>query len=301
MQGSLNELSYARKVADSISGMLAYWDQEQLCRYANHAYLDWFGKTSADMINKMTLEDLLGPLYQKNLPFIEAAYGGVPQEFERDIPTPQGKIRQSLATYTPDVEDGRVKGIIVQVVDVTYLKDVERRPTLAMEKAESLATHDFLTGLPNRVLLNDRIGNAILVAERKRSRVAVCVMDMDGFKAVNDSFGHLAGDAVLKEVAERFTSALRPYDSMARLGGDEFVIMFPDATGQEDVRCILDRILKATTLPFEIGGGVIRPSFSLGVAFYPEHGKGVEELIRAADMALYASKERGRNCYTFCS
>ena len=213
---------YARKVADTIAGTLAYYDREQVCRYANHAFVDWFGLPASGIIDKISIKELLGTVYEMNLPFLEKAYEGIVQEFERDFVTPSGEHRQSLATYIPDVEDGEVRGIIVQVVDVTQLKNIERELKLAKEKAEALATHDFLTGLPNRVLLKDRIETAVCFARREKSRIAVCMMDMDGFKSVNDTYGHPTGDAVLKEIAARFTASMRDYDSIARFGGDEF-------------------------------------------------------------------------------
>lgn len=114
-------------VANQINAMLAYWDKDLVCRFANDAYLEWFGKTKEEMIDKMTIDKLLGPtLYQKNLPFITEALKGYKQVFEREIPTPDGKgLRQSLATYFPHVADGEVKGFFVHVADVSYIKQLE--------------------------------------------------------------------------------------------------------------------------------------------------------------------------------
>ena len=116
---------FGLKVADHITAMLAYWDKNLICRFANSAYMDWFGKTKEEMIDKITVKELLGPLYEKNLPFITAALKGEIQTFEREIPTPTGGIRHSLANYYPDIVDGEVVGFFVHVADVSPLKLME--------------------------------------------------------------------------------------------------------------------------------------------------------------------------------
>ncbi len=117
--------------------MLAYWDKDLICRYANSAYVDWFGKTKEEMINKMRIDELLGPLYEKNLPYIKAVLQGKKQLFEREIPIPNGSgVRHSLATYTPDINEGEVIGFFVHVADVTYLKELENK--IASTKRETL-------------------------------------------------------------------------------------------------------------------------------------------------------------------
>ena len=147
--------------------------------------------------------------------------------------------------------------------------------------------------------MKDRISNAILVANRKQSQIAVCAVDVDDFKTINDSFGHQAGDDVLKKMTQRLVSELREYDSMARVGGDEFVILLQEVVDRNQVSAILDRILNATTLPLEVGGHAINPTLSIGVALYPEHGKDTVELTHSADKALYHSKTHGKNRYSF--
>src|SRR6185312_919862 len=141
-----------------------------------------------------TLSDLLGPLYPMNLPYIKAAYAGQKQVFEREIPTPDGRLRHSLATYTPHIVDGVVQGIFVHVADVTRMKLLEQELKTAKTKAELLASHDFLTGLPNRVLLRDRITQALALAKRQHEMLAVLTLDIDDFKKVNDTYGHGEGD-----------------------------------------------------------------------------------------------------------
>ena len=155
-------------LVDHLDAMVAYWDINQTCVFANDAYRAWFGKSAGEVVG-LTMQQLLGPLYAKNLPYIRAAYDGHRQVFEREIPTPGGDVRSSLATYTPHRVDGQVLGIFVHVADVTPLKKLERELNAAKDKAEYLATHDFLTGMPNRVLLMDRI--AVHALQRQRGSV----------------------------------------------------------------------------------------------------------------------------------
>lgn len=121
--------SMGLKVADHVTAMLAYWDSNLICRFANAAYREWFGKTREEMINKMTLPQLIGPLYEKNLPYILGALQGKPQQFEREIITPAGDVRHSLANYLPDIVNGEVKGFFVHVADISQLKLLEKELT----------------------------------------------------------------------------------------------------------------------------------------------------------------------------
>ena len=114
-------------VSDHITAMLAYWDKDLVCRFANNAYLEWFGRTKEEMVDKIAMRDLLGPLFEKNLPHIKGALAGEIQIFEREIPLPNGTVKQSLATYTPHIENGMVQGFFVHVADVTNLKEAEKK------------------------------------------------------------------------------------------------------------------------------------------------------------------------------
>ena len=126
MHSTISNLSsYALIISDHVSGMLAYWDSDLLCRFANPAYLDWFGKTREELIDKMTIRELLGPLYELNLEYIQGALSGEIQTFQREIKTPTGEIRYSLANYFPDIVDGEIKGFIAHVVDITPVKKLK--------------------------------------------------------------------------------------------------------------------------------------------------------------------------------
>lgn len=164
---------------------------------------------------------------------------------------------------------------------------------------ERAAYHDALTGLPNRILLNDRLELAIAHAERTGTSFAVCYLDLDGFKPVNDKLGHAAGDLLLQEVARRFKSALRANDTVARLGGDEFVLLFLDLKQPEDCRTMLDRVANEVTQPVAIQGKSVGVTASMGIAFYPQDNEQAEVLLQLADQAMYRAKGSGKSNYKF--
>ena len=170
----------------------------------------------------------------------------------------------------------------------------------ATRQLRHLATHDALTGLPNRVLLDDRIAQALTHAHRERHSFAVMLCDLDRFKLINDSLGHHAGDHLLQEVARRLTNVVRDVDTVARLGADEFIIVLSPLTSRKDAEVVAQRVIEAMQPAVEIAGITIHASPSIGIAFYPDDGSSVETLIAHADAAMFAAKQRGRNsvqCY----
>ena len=284
-------------LVDHLDAMIAYWDRDQRCRFANQAYKAWFGRGRQELLG-MSLSELLGPLYTLNLPHIEAAYRGERQVFERAIPRPDGGgVRHSLATYVPRIVDGRVEGIFVHVADVDMLKRLEHELKVARDEAERLATHDHLTGLPNRRLLEDRMAEAIRRAKRTGEGVFALSVDVDDFKSINDTHGHAAGDALLVEIASRIGSCVREYDTVARFGGDEFFLLIRGVELDCGIEVLARRILDAAARPLRIGEEVLTPTLSVGVAEYPRHGEDKDALMLASDHALYAAKRAGRNCF----
>jgi diguanylate cyclase (GGDEF)-like protein/PAS domain S-box-containing protein len=178
---------------------------------------------------------------------------------------------------------------------VAYLKDIsERKAQLAA--LERQAMHDVLTGLPNRTLLVDRIEQAILVARRTKAPVALMVMDLDGFKEINDTLGHHAGDLLLQQVAKRLLEEIRESDTVARLGGDEFAFVLPTVEDSAAAIRFARRILKALERPFELENQKCEVGASIGVAMFPEHGGDSATLMRRADSAMYHAKRGGRGC-----
>ena len=162
---------------------------------------------------------------------------------------------------------------------------------------ESLAMHDALTGLPNRRLLMDRLSLAIAHAHRNKSTMAVMYLDLDGFKQINDTLGHDAGDTLLKMVAERLVAAVRQEDTVARMGGDEFVIALWELTHADGVAKLVSKVIQAVSQPYSIQGHDVNITASAGVGIYPTHGEQVETLMKNADLALFEAKRTGKNDY----
>jgi diguanylate cyclase (GGDEF)-like protein/PAS domain S-box-containing protein len=174
---------------------------------------------------------------------------------------------------------------------------VERRQAEA--RVHHMAYHDSLTGLPNRALLTDRLERAMLAAQRSGARLAVMFIDLDRFKTINDSLGHLTGDHLLREVASRLCRAVRMSDTVARLGGDEFVVLVPGIHGADECGHIGDKIIEVLSAPFPFEGRSLHISPSIGICLYPDDGADVESLMRNADAAMYHAKAAGRNNYQF--
>ncbi|MBK9445057.1 MAG: EAL domain-containing protein [Betaproteobacteria bacterium] len=171
----------------------------------------------------------------------------------------------------------------------------------AEEKIWHIAHHDALTGLPNRSLLQDRLAQALMLAERSNVQVAVLFLDLDRFKSVNDSLGHDVGDALLNVVAAGLASVVRDIDTVCRLGGDEFVIVLGSVTGPDDAVMVAERIVEVLAKPVEVMGHSLRASSSIGISLYPDDGHDAQTLMKSADTAMYTAKSRGRNNFQFFS
>jgi diguanylate cyclase len=169
------------------------------------------------------------------------------------------------------------------------LAEVERKVVMA----NHLAYHDTLTGLPNRRLLLDRLTQVIAQAERQNRRVALVFFDVDGFKAINDRFGHAKGDKVLQEVARRLSACLRVTDTACRYGGDEFIVMLPEVEGGGSLGVVERKIRRKLAEPYLVDGATIAVTLSMGTAIYPEDAKDHDRLIKLADAAMYSVKTDG--------
>ncbi len=169
------------------------------------------------------------------------------------------------------------------------------------EEVRFLAYHDTLTGLPNRRLLDDRLKQAVYLAQRRDARVGVMLIDLDEFKQVNDSLGHRAGDAVLREVSRRLAGCVRKADTLARQGGDEFVVVVPDLAMESDCQVVAEKILRSLESECVVDGHAFRIGASIGIAMFPVDAGDGEGLLRNADAAMYRAKQLGRNNYRFFS
>ena len=214
------------------------------------------------------------------------------KDFVYQMETKPGELHWFSISGKPIFEDGVFKGYRGTGTDITQRREAEQR-------IEFLAYHDALTGLPNRVLLQDRLQQAIAQAERSHSGLALVFLDLDNFKKINDSLGHAAGDALLREVARRLQYCVRDSDTISRQGGDEFVIILRELHGVDSCTPVLGKVMEALQEPFNWEGNELATSASIGIALYPDDGPDFETLRKKADMAMYRAKEAGRNTYRF--
>ena len=181
---------------------------------------------------------------------------------------------------------------------VIVFRDVSAARAMADQITHS-AEHDFLTGLPNRMLLNDRVNQAIALAPRHHKRVAVLFLDLDGFKHINDSLGHPTGDKLLQSIAKRLVECVRASDTVSRQGGDEFVVLLSEVERSEDTAITARRMLQAVAEAHSIDHHDLHVTTSIGVSVFPDDGLDAETLIKNADTAMYQAKENGRQSYKF--
>ena len=406
---------FIKTIADSLPGLVAYWDQALRCRFANRLYSEWFGKPLAEIVGS-TLKALLGErLFALNEPYAQGALSGQAQQFERTLTKADGSTGHTLVNFIPDLDnEGLVLGFFVLVSDLTQIKHSEVELKLAAsvfssiiegimitdahgiilsvnpaftqitgytaieargqprrfleapqhdpeffaalwadaaahgrgegeawnrrkngdvfvtwqsitlirgvddeplryvsvfrditkrwqqdEHTRHLALHDGLTNLPNRHLLMERFNQLITLGEREPRQLAVLFLDLDGFKRVNDTFGHGIGDEVLKLVAGKLQALVRKSDVVARVGGDEFVILLDNPAGQDEVAHVASRIIETLNEPMDILGQVARIGTSVGIAMHPTDGASAAQLVTDADTAMYAAKAAGKNTYRF--
>ncbi|WP_189612168.1 diguanylate cyclase domain-containing protein [Saccharospirillum salsuginis] len=188
---------------------------------------------------------------------------------------------------------GKVAGAVIVFHDA-------RQSVAAMEEMSHLSQHDILTGLPNRILLRERLTQAIGMAHRHGNNMAVMFLDLDHFKPINDAYGHAVGDQLLRDAASEITACLRTTDTVSRHGGDEFLILLSEIKARTDAVQIARKILDRFAQPRVLDGHDVQVSLSIGISVFPEDGQDPDTLIHNADTAMYASKQKGRNQFQFC-
>lgn len=263
--------------------------------WSNRAFDRLFGYQSGELDGKSVR--LLYPSDDAFFKIGEAAYGllfqGQAYRTQHQLVRKSGEciwVDMSGILLSPDTEES-----MWLMLDITQMKDYQGQ-------VEELAYRDSLTQLPNRLMLRDRIGQALVAHARSAQPFAVCYLDLDGFKGVNDQFGHEAGDVLLIEVAQRLVRCVRAEDTVCRLGGDEFVLVLKHLSTGDDTASLLDRLLQAVANPVDVGQGrLARVSASIGVALHPSDASNVDELLAAADAAMYQAKAMGKNGIFFAN
>lgn len=211
-------------------------------------------------------------------------------------------VRRGAAPFLARFEGNRAAGCDGLAVTRVVIAEVPERLRDAAARLDFLAHHDALTGLPNRLLLFDRIEHGIDAARRGRCAMALLMLDLDHFKDVNDGFGHLAGDELLQLVARRLTARLRGVDTVTRLGGDEFAVLLEGIARPRDAALVAKKIVDALAEPWRLSNSAeVRVGVSVGISLFPEHGGSAEELLARADAALYRAKTEGRGRFSFFS
>tara|TARA_R110000744_G_scaffold151810_2_gene265449 strand:- start:5322 stop:7676 length:2355 start_codon:yes stop_codon:yes gene_type:complete len=289
--------------------------QNQLLNIINGAklgYWDWYYKTGVHKVNDEWLS-ILG-LSQDDITHSISDWEKLIHPDDKEITqnTVQTHIQSGtnyVAEFRMKHADGRWIWIQGSGSVVEYDKDTNEPIRLcgthqditerkqSVEKLERIAHFDVLTNLPNRVLLADRLSQAMLQCSRHKKSLAVVFLDLDGFKAVNDAYGHNMGDKLLIALSHSMKGALREGDSLARIGGDEFVAVLTDLITDIDCQPILERLLSAASEPVTIGDKVLNVSASIGFTIYPQDNVDTDQLIRHADQAMYVAKESGKNRY----
>ena len=259
------------------------------CRNLGYSRRELIGmnrKQYADEKNAVALFNLFNEVYKTGTPV---------KSYDLELVRKDGKKAfHAISASLIKGADGKPVGFRGIARDVSERKSQE-------EQIKYLATHDGLTELPNRLMFNQLLSHAVQGAKRYQKQFAVMFIDLDGFKVVNDTLGHDAGDRLLREIAVRFKHTLRAVDVVARLGGDEFVVMMEDIAAPEQAAVLAQRILEATGKPFGLASGECRVTASIGICVYPENGDDEQTLMKNADAAMYRAKETGKDNFRFYS
>jgi diguanylate cyclase (GGDEF)-like protein/PAS domain S-box-containing protein len=278
-----------RLFADNAPAMTVSWDDKLRCRFVNKRYAEFFGTPIDNTVGRHVREILGENVYREIEGYFAQMLQGQPVTYQRTHRTKEGEARHIEVKLLPHISDhGKVLGGFSVTTDITEHK-------LAEERIQRVAHHDSLTGLPNRLLFNDRLLQAISLAKRDARQIALLYLDLDGFKPVNDTLGHAAGDELLQGIAARIRQLVRDSDTVARIGGDEFTVILPVIARREEAEAVADKIIAAIAEPFQLGGEKrgVRIGASIGIAVYPSDGQDADALIKAADAAMYGVKKSG--------
>jgi diguanylate cyclase (GGDEF)-like protein/PAS domain S-box-containing protein len=293
------ETNSAQVMLDSIGDAVLATDLEGRITYMNQVAEELTGWMQAEAAGR--------PLNEVFAPLDEASRQRLPCPVERALREGRvvGLTTDTLLRRRDDTEipisdsvapihdfAGKIIGVIIVFHDVSEAR-------ARSQKMSHLAQHDFLTGLPNRLLLTDRLAQAIGFAHRQGKQVALMYLDLDFFKHINDTLGHAVGDRLLQSVAARLTACVRGTDTVCRQGGDEFVILLAEIDEPQDAAHVAEKLLASLTAPHLIDGHELHVTVSIGISIYPDDGNEVAAIMENADTAMYYAKEGGRNNYQF--
>jgi diguanylate cyclase (GGDEF)-like protein/PAS domain S-box-containing protein len=280
---------------DAIPDLLFELDLDGRCHAYHSARTDlpavpvenMLGKKISDVLSAATVETIFSAL-------LEARERGLSAGKQLELDVVRGKLWFELSVSRKHVDSGMEPRFIVLARDITERKAAEQRIT-------NLAHYDSLTGLPNRILLADRMKVAIQHAARQSRRLAVLFVDLDRFKPINDSLGHDIGDKLLKAVAVRMQASVRVVDTVSRVGGDEFVVLLSDIELPDDAARVAEKLISGLSQPYRIDDHELLLTASIGICIYPDNGTQPSILLRNADASMYTAKQGGRNRYQFYS
>jgi len=277
-----------RAITDALPSLVGFVDTSETYRYANAAFATMLGTPPEEVIGRTMREHLGDAQYQISERYIQRALAGEPQQFERSVMSPHGSIYVDMRYIPHRNAEERVDGFHVVVTDITAR--VEQ--VTALERAAKI---DPLTGSANRRAFMHAVGDAVNDRRRHGTRVGLCYIDVDHFKIINDTYGHAAGDEVLRVAAQRLRTATRDDDLVGRLGGDEFVVLLGRLRDDDAARVVARKLVDAFSTPVTFRGQAISVSISVGVALDEEGTRYTpDELLQAADCALYEVKRNGR-------
>ena len=277
-------------LTDHVPVVIVYIDREHRYQFINATFEKWFGRSRKESMMQSIREVLGEEAYQLREAYLRRAFSGEEVEYEFTIDGEGEAGRRAFQTsYVPDVgESGAVEGVYGLIHEITKTKAVHTALQFA-------AATDTLTGIANRRRFDEQLAQSMQRTRVARAPMALAYLDIDRFKAINDSLGHKTGDEVLKEFAARLVRSVRASDLVARLAGDEFVIIFEGVNGAAEVRQIGAKIIDAIRQPFELASGPLPVTTSVGIAIFREGALTPAQLLDLADQALYAAKGQGRD------
>ena len=286
-QASRDNAEELRLFADNVPVMAISWDESLRCRFVNRRYAEFFGSSVENILGKYICEILGEEIYREIEGHFKQMLQGHPVTYQRTHKTKSGESRQIEIKLLPHVGDqGKILGGFSVTTDITEHK-------LAEERIQRVAHHDGLTGLPNKLLFNDRLSQAISLSRRDSRQFALLYLDLDRFKPVNDALGHAAGDELLTRVAERIRRQVRESDTVARVGGDEFTVILTDVGKRENAEAVAGKITAALVAPFHLDNQArsVEIGTSIGIAMYPVDARDADALVKVADAAMYRAKQ----------